>query len=129
MAVAKPKPVDEADGDAIVKLTAKTVRSHHLPDFIHKDARWTSKLLPTAYYRLYVSNAPFDEFMLSSQELPGIIQQLIKEVYDRDAGLYTVKGKADPILLTVSPIHSQLRESADKGIVFRFITDATAYII
>jgi hypothetical protein len=29
VAVAKPEPVDEADGDAIVKLTAKTVRSHH----------------------------------------------------------------------------------------------------
>jgi hypothetical protein len=30
VAVAKPEPVDEADGDAIVKLMAKTVRSHLL---------------------------------------------------------------------------------------------------
>ena len=60
-----------------LKLTTKTVRTYHLPDFIHKDNRWATKLLPTAYYRLFVSNAPFDEFMLSSPELPGIIQELI----------------------------------------------------
>jgi len=111
----KPEPMDE-DGNAIIRLMVKTVQNHHIPDFTHKDACWMSKLLPTAYHRLYVSHALFDESSLSSQELPGIIQELIKEFYDRDAGMYTVKGKTDPILLTVSPMHSQLGESADKYI-------------
>lgn len=84
-----------------IKLTTKTVRSSHLPDFIHGDMRWTSQLIPTAYYRLFISNAPFDEFSLSSPGLPAIIQDLIRLIYGKDAGKYTVKGKQDPILLTV----------------------------
>lgn len=85
-----------------LKLTTKNVRSHHLPDFIHKDNRWTARFLPTAYYRLYISKAPFDEFSLGSLELPNIVQDIVKKIYGRDAGKYIVKGKSDPILLTVS---------------------------
>ena len=88
----------------LVKLLTKTVRSHHLSDIVHKDTCWTASFLPTAYYRLYVSEAPFDEFSLGSLELPGIIQDIIKVVYGRDAGKYVVKGRLDPVLLTVSLI-------------------------
>lgn len=84
-----------------IKLTAKTVRSSHLPDFTRRDMRWANQLIPTAYYRLFVSDAPFDEFSLSSPELPAIIQDLVKLVYGDDAGKYTVKGRQDPILLMV----------------------------
>jgi hypothetical protein len=84
-----------------IKLTTKTVRSSHLPDFIHSDMRWASQFIPTAYYRLFISNAPFDEFSLSSPELPAIIQDLIQLIYGKNAGKYTVKGKQDPILLMV----------------------------
>ena len=55
------------------------------------DVRWTKQLLPTAYYRLYVSDAPFDEFSLSSKGLAGIAQVLIRSVYESDASLYVAE--------------------------------------
>lgn len=97
----KPKPKSDSSDELVLKLTTKTVRTHHLPDFAHNDTRWTTKFLPTAYYRLFVSNAPFDEFSLGSPELPNIIQELIRLIYGEDAGKYRVKGRHDPILLTV----------------------------
>jgi hypothetical protein len=86
----------------------KTVWNENLPDFIHRDNRWTTRLLPTAYYWLYVSKAPFDAFLLSSPELPNIVQDLIKLVYGGDAGKYNVNvnGKSDPILLNISLVLS-----------------------
>ena len=107
-----------------LKLTTKTVRTHHLPDFIHKDNCWVTKFLPTVYYWLFVSNALFDEFTLSSPELPGIIQELIQLIYGKDASKYIVQGKHDPILLMVCthPSAENLLTS-----VTRFIIDATTY--
>jgi hypothetical protein len=92
----------------LVKLTTKTVWNEHLPDFIHRDNRWTTQLLPTAYYRLYVSKAPFNEFLLSFPELPNTVQDLIKLVYGSDASRYNVNmnGKSDPVLLNTSLVLS-----------------------
>jgi hypothetical protein len=114
-----------------VKLTTKTVRNEHLPDVIHRDHHWMARLLPTAYYRLYVSKAPFDEFLLSSSELPNIVQYLIKLVYGSDASQYNVNvnGKSDPILLNVSLVLSLTRKcyTGNHTAISRSTTDATIY--
>ena len=62
--------------------------------------------------------------MLSSPELPGIIQELNQLIYNKDASKYVVQGKHDPILLTVCR-HSSAENLLTS--VTRFIIDATTY--
>jgi hypothetical protein len=60
-----------------------------------------TRLLQTAYYQLYVSKALFDKFLLSSPELPNIVQDLINLVYGSNASKYNVNvnGKSVVFLM------------------------------
>lgn len=94
-----------------LKLTASTVRIEHMPAFAMKNQKWRLSFLPTFHCRFYSSKQPFDEFLLGSDALVNIVQEIVDAVYIDVS--YTVKCKGEPFHLMVSVRHFVMQHDPD----------------